>query len=99
MDRAVQFHPLFATDIAEAAEWYNARGQGLGDRFCDAVHESLSTIIADPDANPVLDGSMRYRQLRSFPFLVVYEVNQSTLHLYTVVHSARSPEQWRVRRA
>lgn len=55
MDRAVQFHPLFATDIAEAAEWYDACGPGLGDRFCDAVKDSLSTIIADPDPNPVLD--------------------------------------------
>ncbi len=75
MGRAVQFHPLFATDIAEAAEWYDACGPGLGDRFCDAVKDSLSTIIADPDANPVLDGSMRYRQLRRFPFLIVYETN------------------------
>jgi hypothetical protein len=97
MDRAVLFHPLFATDIAEAAAWYDARGDGLGDCFCDAVEVSLSTIIADPDANSVLDGSMRYRQLRGFPFLIVYETNQSSVRLYTVVHTARSPEQWRVR--
>ena len=99
MDRIVQFHPWFPSDISEAASWYEARKHGLGVEFCAAVRDCVDLIIADPESHSKIDTHLRYRQVKRFPYLVLFENDSSRLLMYAVIHAAKSPENWNERRA
>ncbi len=98
MDKNVQFHPLFAVDISDAGAWYESRSPGLGHHFCEAVRDSIAPVIADPQKHTFIDPHIRYREVKKFPYLVLFEVNDEQLCMYAVIHAARSPDLWRVRR-
>lgn len=98
MDRLLQFHPSFPSDISEAATWYEARSPGLGVQFCTAVHDCVDAIIADPESHSRINQHLRYWQVKRFPYRVLFESDSHRLLMYAVIHAAKSPENWNERR-
>ncbi len=37
----VRYHPLFDSDVIDAADWYDARADGLGDAFVENVRQTV----------------------------------------------------------
>jgi len=97
MDRQVTYHPLFDCDVREAAGWYDRRSVGLGDAFASAVHNSVASIIADPERFATLATGVRYARTARFPYVVLFDVVDETLLFLAVLHTARSIEKWRER--
>jgi hypothetical protein len=98
MDRIVLFHPSFSSDISDAVIWYEARSYGLGVEFQAAVRDCVDSILADPESHSRIDEHLRYRQVKRFPYLVLFECDSHRLLMYAVMHAAKSPQQWNERR-
>lgn len=60
--------PAATADILEAYAWYEARREGLGREFRDAVDAALLLVAAAPRAFPILHRDTRRVLLKRFPY-------------------------------
>jgi toxin ParE1/3/4 len=68
--------PEIEKEVIEIAEWYDARGEGLGERFVEEVLAVLNELTINPLLNCRRHPSknIRWRYPKSFPYRVIYEV-------------------------
>ena len=78
---------------------YDRRSPGLGDAFVESARQCVADVIADPSRFASSPGGIRYRRLRRFPYVVLFDVTDSELLMLGVLHTARSMERWRERQA
>ena len=76
---------------------YERERVGLGDRFADEIQLALRSIRERPDAWIRLDESLRRRNLRRFPYHIVYAASGVTIFVIAVAHHRRRPGYWRRR--
>nr|WP_229202289.1 type II toxin-antitoxin system RelE/ParE family toxin [Pseudoduganella aquatica] len=68
----------------------------MAERFISELHSSLAKLCGNPGigspryAHFLPDRSLRVWQLRQFPFLIFYRVDQSTLAVLRVLHERRA---------
>lgn len=74
MGRALRYHPLFDSDILNAAEWYDGRQQTLGSDFLARVRTAVGQLISDPARRASIDFGIRYWPVDRFPYVVFYDV-------------------------
>lgn len=93
--------PEAENDVIEIAAWYDSRRAGLGDRFV----EEFLTVLDELTINPLLHcrrhprKNIRWRYPRSFPYRVIYEVNEveKIVVVAAVLHAVRHDREWRRR--
>jgi mRNA-degrading endonuclease RelE of RelBE toxin-antitoxin system len=93
--------PQARDDILEAAEWYDAQREGLGDEFVEEVLRVLNAL----ESNPLLhcrrhpNKNIRWRYPKRFPYRVIYEVIEEAhvVIVAAVIHAARHDRAWRSR--
>ncbi|NWF85445.1 MAG: type II toxin-antitoxin system RelE/ParE family toxin [Bryobacteraceae bacterium] len=95
---AVTFHPSARAELDASADFYEARLNGLGLRFLDAVEETTRRIAELPDAGAPLAGGFRKRLVAGFPFSVIYRAGRNEIYLVAIAHQHRRPGYWRRRR-
>ena len=101
MNWRVVVRPDAQGDVAEAAQWYEDRHEGLGGEFREAVIQVLDAL-AD---NPLLNcrqhprKNIRWRYPLRFPYRVIYEVieAENTVVVAAVLHAARHDRHWKKR--
>ncbi|MGC1275205.1 MAG: type II toxin-antitoxin system RelE/ParE family toxin [Planctomycetaceae bacterium] len=93
----VRYHPLFDCDVREAAEWYDRRSPGLGDRFVEAVRVAVDSVIENPDTFSFSPAGVRYARTAKFPYVVLFDIEGESLSILGVLHTARSRDKWRER--
>lgn len=84
--------------MAEAAEWYAARVDGLGERFLLETEAAFARIdetplTGSPWTHRRLPADVRRLFLRSFPYSVVYIVEPRVV-IVAVAHLRRRPGYW-----
>ena len=87
-----------ASDMVEAAAWYDERVSGLGERFLSEVQSAFARIDEKPLVGPPwthrrLPAGVRRMFLRSFPYSAVY-VLEPRLVVIAVAHLRRRPGYW-----
>lgn len=95
MSRLRNLAPQAIRDVEDAAAWF-AQGDGgpaVGRRYLAAVVEAIGWIERRPLLGHVrpelLSAPFRFRALTSFPYLLVYDAEQSPPRIYRVLHMAR----------
>ena len=93
-----EFHPLAALEVTEAAEYYDDHAEHLGDRFLDALRQTLGRIEVAPHEQPpwVLTGipeGVRQSIVRGFHHSVIF-ITEPRLYVATVRHHAEHPTHW-----
>lgn len=84
-----------AEDTADAYEYYEKIQQGLGDRFLAEVLERYNEIAKHPHYYGFIHSQniIRDIMLRSFPYQVVYEIENDKGVIYAVHCSYRHPDK------
>jgi plasmid stabilization system protein ParE len=82
-------HPLVKADIEESARWYEEQKAGLGEAFVDEVKRVIQNIGARPVRNSIRFGNWRRANLRRFPYAVFYQVFDTEVIIFAVLHSRR----------
>jgi plasmid stabilization system protein ParE len=80
-------------DIAETFEWYNARKEGLGDRFLAELNQIIKQIEVNPHLFQVRRKNIRLGLLKRFPYLIVYEIEECRIVIYKIIHARRHPKR------
>lgn len=92
--------PLARREMLRAARRYEREKPKLGDRFPDAVRDGLIAILEFPTAHPPIFGSpYRRKLLTSFPFALVYLIEEDEIVVIAVANSSRKPRYGRGREA
>jgi toxin ParE1/3/4 len=98
MARLLRYHPLFDSDVLDAAEWYDDRQPNLGSDFLTRVRRAVNRIIADPERRTSVDFGVRYWPVERFPYVVFYDLTESEVLVLGVMHTSRDPKKWLSRR-
>jgi hypothetical protein len=86
------FHPRIEADVRDAMTGYDERSPGLGARFKRSFYETVDTVLVFPEKNAVkIDGVIRTRLMRPFPYLVFYVAEHATVFVLTVQYAGRKP--------
>ena len=100
----VRYHPDFANDIHKFAGKYRQISEGLAVRFRKQVEETIDAIKHSPEGagHFLYTGSeavreFRRRNLRAFPFFVLYGVTGESLLFGALIPSRSDPITWLTR--
>lgn len=84
-----------------AADWYEARRDGLGGDFLSALRDGLDRVAESPGTWPlapdVAELQARRFLLRRFPYAIVYIELEQEIRVLAVAHTSREPGFWRAR--
>lgn len=84
-------------ELIEAAAFYQARAEGLGEQFLSEIERSVRYLSEQPLMGQKLDESLRRFLLRRFPYALIYSAEPDTLLVVAVAHQRREPGYWRNR--
>jgi plasmid stabilization system protein ParE len=93
MSRRVVFLAEAEAEIAEAVDWYETRGKGLGADFMRSLEATLAAVQRVPTQYQIVKGQARRAVLRRFPYSVVYTPSGHEIVVLACFHSRRDPRK------
>lgn len=84
-------------DIRETAAWYNDKQSGLGKRFTAAVKNEIAIIRQNPFLYEIRYDDIRTALIDTFPYLIHFDIINSTVFVKAVYHTSRDSEIWNER--
>lgn len=91
--------PEVDADLLVAEEWYEDQESGLGNAFLRDVVATIERILVNPLIYRVRYGRrpVRWAYTRRFPYRVIFHIDNDTVVIDTVIHSARHERIWKKR--
>ncbi len=93
----IDFLPEAEQEMIEAALYYQSLSSGLGDDYLDEVERAVRSITSSPQTWPILEGNLRRRLIKRFPFAVLYRIEQDKILMVAVAHLRKKPGYWKNR--
>lgn len=96
----VIYHPEFSPDILRFEKAYLQISDGLAARFRDEVLQAIAAIKAAPTSaghfltTRAARSNLRRRNLKSFPFFVLYGFTGAELYFGSLIPSRSDPLTW-----
>ena len=94
MNYKIHFVKGVDDDITTAAQWYESKVKGLGEKFVADWETTAVYIESNPFANQIRKKSNRHAYLKKFPFIIVYEVEKKNIYVYALVHAKQKPQRF-----
>jgi plasmid stabilization system protein ParE len=88
----VIYHPDAATELLEAAQFYESKLPGLGSEFLDEIDRAVSVIAGAPERSAVVRGNIRRFPVRRFPYGIYYRVLPDVVRILVIQHHSRHPD-------
>ncbi|OGW13567.1 MAG: hypothetical protein A3G93_10400 [Nitrospinae bacterium RIFCSPLOWO2_12_FULL_45_22] len=89
--------PEAEQEMLEAARYYEAQATGLGVDYLSEVEHAVRTIEEVPATWPIIEGELRRRLIRRFPFGILYRIEPEEIVIVAVAHLRRKPGYWKER--
>jgi len=90
----VKFHPSAEVDANEARQWYAERSGIAARAFLTELIAAVEHIAQFPESFPrYLAGTRRYF-FPTFPFSLVYRVEDGVITVVAIAHHRRKPGYW-----
>jgi toxin ParE1/3/4 len=83
--------PEAEADLTEGFQWYQARREGLGYEFLDAVSWTFGRIASEPLRYSIVHREARRALLHRFPYVVLYVARGESVYVLAVLHHRRNP--------
>jgi len=91
------FHPEARLEYREAAAFYESRRPGLGAAFTREVEAAINRILEAPDRWRTIEQDVRRCLTHTFPYGILYTVEEDSILIVAVAHGSRKPGYWRER--
>jgi hypothetical protein len=85
------------SDLSDAQQWYNAQESGLGDKFTNAAQAAINDLLRDPESWPIIEDEIRRHPVDSFPFDILFAVENNDIDVVAVADQRRRPGYWKDR--
>ena len=93
------FLPNAEEEMYEAAKFYQSQTLGLGLDYLSEVERAITSISQYPLTWPKIEGELRRRLVRRFPFAILYFIESEEIVIVAVAHLRRRPGYWKERKA
>ena len=93
----IRFHPEARLEYLESVTRYEVQLVGLGERFIDAVTDSLRRIQSNPLIYRKVNAECRQSRVRRFPYGIIYRSGHGCAEIIAVMHLHRKPGYWETR--
>jgi plasmid stabilization system protein ParE len=80
-------------EIVEAAHWYAQISKGLEIRFITQLETVFNIILKNPKTYKRVYKLFRQAALKKFPYVVLYDYEDSTVIIYCVFHAKQNPDK------
>jgi plasmid stabilization system protein ParE len=82
-------------EFADAAQWYEAKSEGLGGRFIDIIQRKLRLIQQFPERYPKRKKNFREAVVKTFPYIIIYTFykTERLIVVNTIFHAKRNPRK------
>jgi plasmid stabilization system protein ParE len=90
----VTFHPAAEIELYDAALYYESQQHGLGSAFLQAIETAMDEIRENPMASPRVQGVVRSKRVRRFPYSVMYSAENGDLRILAIANHKRRPLYW-----
>jgi len=89
----VDFTSAAANEYSEALEYYGSRHGEVGERFDTEVQRASRLIAEYPHGWPVERGEIRRFVLHTFPFKLLYAIEEDRVLVLAVMHMRQRPRE------
>ena len=80
-------------EIFEAYNWYEQQSEGLGERFIGELETLFKKITKHPQHYKIARSVFRQAAIKSFPFVIYFEIVDKSIVVYSVFHTKRRPNK------
>ena len=80
----LEIRPLAAMEVLEAYDWYELQREGLGIEFLDELEMFYTSMLRNPTSYGFYDKAVRQGKMNRFPYVVVFEVFDESVVVYSV---------------
>lgn len=81
-------------ELQDAVTYYNDQFSGLGDQFYASFFDTVDLIITKPQMWRKIGPNTRRCNIRRFPYLVLYAVDDMDILITCIAHQHRNPEYY-----
>ncbi len=90
----VIFTRIATQELEDAIRFYDFESAGLGQRFKEEVRKAAVRIAEYPQAWSIERGEVRKCLLHTFPYKLLYSVEEDHILVLAVAHQHRKPDYW-----
>ena len=90
----VTFHPAAEIELYDTALYYESQRRGLGSTFLQAIETAMDEIRENPMASPRVQGVVRNKRVRRFPYSIMYSAENGDLRILAIANHKRRPLYW-----
>jgi len=91
------WHPEAVAEADAAADFYHNKQRELARRFINNLDEALDRIAIKPGIYREVAADIRKIKLKTFPYAVIYRINDEKIEIIAVMHIRRRPGYWKDR--
>jgi toxin ParE1/3/4 len=90
---------LRSKPLAKAAQWYNQRQPGLGEKFIREVDRAIARVLENPLAFPVILRRHEVRRVltKRFPYRIFFSLKGEVVVVHVGLHGRRDDRHWKDR--
>lgn len=92
----LEIRPLATVEILEAFDWYELQREGLGSEFLHELETFYNSLLRNPNSYGFYDKPVRQGKIDRFPYLVVFEIFDDSVVVYSVFMSRQDPSKKRL---
>ena len=93
----IEVRALAVIEILEAFDWYELQQAGLGSDFLHELDIFYNSLYSNPKTHSYFKKPVRQGKINRFPYLVVYEIFDTTIVVYSVFMARQNPTKKRVK--
>ena len=82
-------------EVEAAFAYYESQRESLGFRITAEVREALDGILSFPAAHPIFDPVHRRRNLKKFPYAILFRIEGDEVVFVAFLHQQSDPAKWR----
>ena len=93
MKRELKFTFRANIDTIIAYEFYQSRGENLGEQFLAELDDCYKAIILNFSTYKLVYKIYRQATVKKFPFVVLYSVDDKNIVITAVFHTSKNPKK------
>lgn len=86
--------PKAQAEMADAVDCYEPKQTKLGKRFVLCVDKLFNIFLKNPFQFSEKTPPFREALVNKFPYLIIYQINDNEIIVYSVFHTSQNPESW-----
>lgn len=92
--KQVILHPEAEAEFSAAVAFYRDRSLELAVVFAGEVERALTYVRENPKATTLVRDEIRRRNVRRFPYAVLFREEADRIYVLAIAHDRRRPEYW-----